>query len=161
MNLVAYFTDHRDALWFTLGFGLLALEAGIFGFASGVLLFTGMGAVVTGLMIYTGVLTGATIPAIASFAIVSMVLAWLFWNVFHRSQIGASAPPPPVSDLVGLRFTLKQDISLTQSTTERYSGIDWKVVVDPSAEPGIMRQGTQVEVVSLDAGIFRVRPVAT
>ncbi|MBF0141826.1 MAG: hypothetical protein HQL74_16330, partial [Magnetococcales bacterium] len=44
---------------------------------------------------------------------------------------------------------------------ERYSGIDWKVVPDPAHAVGIITRGTPVEVVSLDAGVFRVHPVVT
>ncbi|MBF8273974.1 MAG: ybbJ [Magnetococcales bacterium] len=160
MHIVAYLDSHRDALWFAIGFGLLALEAGVFGFTSGILLFTGMGGVLTGLLILTGVLSGATTPAIATFSISSLILATVFWGWFRRLQKKPSAPPPPVSDIVGLSFILKQDISPLESGLERYSGIDWKVVPDPSVETPAILRGTRVEVVSLDAGVLRIRPVA-
>ncbi|MEO5329121.1 MAG: NfeD family protein [Magnetococcus sp. THC-1_WYH] len=159
MTILTYLDTHRDALWFTVGFGLLAVEAGVLGFSSGMLLFTGMGAVITGLMITSGLLSGATVPAIAWFSIISLGLAAAFWKWFLRFQKRPSSPPREVSDLIGLRFILQQDISPLESGVERYSGIDWKVVPDPAHAVGIITRGTPVEVVSLDAGIFRVRPV--
>ena len=88
MTILTYLDTHRDALWFTIGFGLLAVEAGVLGFSSGMLLFAGMGAVVTGLMITSGLLSGATVPAIAWFSILSLGLAAAFWKWFLRFQKG-------------------------------------------------------------------------
>lgn len=158
-EIIHYLDSHRDALWFSIGFALLALEAGVFGFASGVLLFTGLGALVTGLMITSGILSGTPTPAIASFAVTSLVLATLSWKWFRRRHHGPTRPPAPVSDIIGLRFTLKQDVSPLENGVERYSGIDWRVFPDPSQGSPVIPRGTQVEVVTLDAGILYVRPI--
>jgi len=39
---------NQTTLWFIIGFTLLAIELLVFGFASGVLLFGGIGALITG-----------------------------------------------------------------------------------------------------------------
>ncbi|MBF0108273.1 MAG: NfeD family protein [Magnetococcales bacterium] len=157
MDLVSYFDLHREAIWFTIGFTLLGIEAGVFGFATGMLLFAGIGAVGTGLLIFTGLLDGAPTPSMATFATISIIAALLFWKILIRVK-RPSVPPPPVSDLVGLRFLLRQDLSVGQSAMERYSGVDWTVVLDPASGVETIRRETMVEVVSLDAGILRVRP---
>ncbi|MBF0434443.1 MAG: NfeD family protein [Magnetococcales bacterium] len=158
-SIIHYLDSHRDALWFSIGFGLLALEAGVFGFSSGMLLFTGLAALVTGLLITVGLLSGAPTPAIALFAVTSLILAALFWKWFRRIHHGPTRPQAPVSDFVGLRFTLKQDVSLLENGVERYSGVDWRVLPDPSVGSRILPRGTQVEVSALDAGILYVRPL--
>ncbi len=65
----------------------------------------------------------------------------------------------PSSDLIGLEFVVQQDISATQPGTHRYSGVDWKVELDRAAGTESIPAGQRVTVTSLDAGIFRVKPV--
>ncbi|MBF0421994.1 MAG: NfeD family protein [Magnetococcales bacterium] len=161
LDVVNYLNHHRDALWYAIGFTLLALEAGVFGFAVGMFLFTGLGALATGLLIATGLLSGSATSAIATFAITSLVSATLLWKLFHRRQQTANAPPRQVSDIIGLRFVLQQDVGPETRTVERYSGVDWQVVPELAAGSATIPRGTLVEVVSLDAGIFRVRPVTS
>jgi membrane protein implicated in regulation of membrane protease activity len=64
------------------------------------------------------------------------------------------------SDMVGHKFRLEQDVSLTQPGSTRYSGIEWRVEIDTAAECEAIAAGTRVVVTSVDAGVFRVRSTA-
>ena len=52
--MIEYFTNNHDAIWFVLGGLMLVIEAKILGLSTGVLLFTGLGAMLTGFAISMG-----------------------------------------------------------------------------------------------------------
>lgn len=158
-TIVEYFHAQPEALWYALGFAMLAIEAGILGLGSGVLLFAGLGAVSTGLLISVGILSGTQVSAIAAFVILSSLWTVILWRVFRKLQSRKPSPPPPASDFVGHRFVLKGAISHTETANERFSGIVWRVELDPEATIDTVAAGQRVRVTSLDAGIFRVVPV--
>ena len=63
------------------------------------------------------------------------------------------------SDLIGLEFVLTQDISISTPGKTRYSGVDWRVEVSSEAENlASIAAGQRVVVVSVDVGVFRVKP---
>jgi membrane protein implicated in regulation of membrane protease activity len=61
------------------------------------------------------------------------------------------------SDLIGYEFVLQDDISLMSTGSHRYSGVDWKIELDTNAGVDSLSAGRRVVVVSVDAGIFRVK----
>lgn len=150
--------QHLLSFWFILGFILLAIEVAAFGMASGVLLFAGIGALITGMLVFAGVLPN-TIPATTTaFAITSGLSALLLWKPLKRFQ-DSTGTHEPMSDLIGYRFRIEQEVSPTQPGEVRYSGVTWRVEIDLKCTEPLLQAGTLVEVVSVDAGLFRVRPV--
>jgi membrane protein implicated in regulation of membrane protease activity len=158
--MIEYFNSNQHAFWFTLGFGLLVLEALVFGFSSGVVLFTGIGALITGGLLWGGVLPASWLYGIACFGICSGVSAALLWKPLLKFQNFDVPEKDNSSDMIGYKFRLGQDISLTQPGSTRYSGIDWRVEIDAAAESNEIAAGTRVVVTSVDAGVFRVRRAA-
>ena len=63
------------------------------------------------------------------------------------------------SDLIGYEFVLQEDVSSTSPGQHRYSGVDWKIELDASADVDSLSAGQRVVVASVDAGIFRVKSV--
>jgi len=150
--------QHLLSFWLILGLLLLTIEVAAFGMASGVLLFAGIGALLTGVLMAVG-LVPATIPAtLATFAIASGLSAILLWKPLKKFQndVGAQAQ---ASDLIGYQFLLDQDITRSQPGSVRYSGVEWRVEMAPESPVAMLPKGTFVEVVSVDAGVFRVRAV--
>jgi len=158
--MIEYFNSNQHAFWFTLGFALLVLEALVFGFTSGVVLFTGIGALLTGGLLWGDVLPASWLYGIASFGICSSISAALLWKPLLKFQNFDVPEKDNSSDMIGYRFRLGQDISLQQAGTTRYSGIDWRVEIDPADDCDAIAAGTRVVVTSVDAGVFRVRTAA-
>lgn len=144
--------------WFLLGFALLGVEIVAFGMASGVLLFAGVGALVTGGLLWSGIVPETWIASLATFSVSTLASAVLLWGPLKRMQATPAAPAAPTSDLIGHSFRLEQGISTSATGTTRFSGIQWRVEIDSSAGVESIEAGEQVEVVSVDAGVFRVRP---
>jgi len=158
--MIEYFDTHQYAFWFTLGFGLLVLEALVFGFTSGVVLFTGIGALLTGGLLWGEVLPASWLNGIACFGICSSLSAALLWKPLLKFQNFDVPEKDNSSDMVGHKFRLEQDISLTHPGSTRYSGVEWRVEIDTAAASDAIAAGTPVVVTSVDAGVFRVRSAA-
>jgi membrane protein implicated in regulation of membrane protease activity len=158
--MIEYFDTHQYAFWFTLGFGLLVVEALVFGFTSGVVLFTGIGALLTGGLLWGGVLPASWLNGIACFGVCSSVSAALLWKPLLKFQNYDVPEKDNSSDMVGRKFRLEQDVSPARPGSTRYSGVEWRVEIDARADCESIAAGTRVEVTSVDAGVFRVRPAA-
>ena len=154
--MIEYIQAHQSGFWIALGFLLLATEVLVFGFTTIIFLFAGIGAVITGLLMMSGVLAETWISGMACFGISTGIISVLLFKPLRKMQDSPAKVQPQSSDLVGYSFVLQQDITNTQPGTHRYSGIDWKVEIDASAGVDEIKAGQRVEVVSLDAGVFRV-----
>ncbi len=158
--MIEYFNSNQHAFWFTLGFGLLVLEALVFGFSSGVVLFTGIGALLTGGLLWGEVFPASWLYGVACFGISSGVSAALLWKPLLKFQNFDVPEKDNSSDMIGHKFRLEEDISLARPGSTRYSGIDWRVEIDAAEECNEITAGTRVVVSSVDAGVFRVRIAA-
>jgi len=158
---VEYFDTNQHVFWFAAGFALLVLEALAFGFTSGVVLFAGIGALLTGTLMWIGVLPQSWVAGIGSFGLCSALSAAVLWKPLLKLQNQKQRPVHDLSsDFIGHTFILEQTITRTMPGKTRYSGIEWRVEIDESAAVNQIEAGTRVAVASLDAGVFRVRPVS-
>ena len=157
--MIEYIQTHQSGFWIAAGFAMLAAEVLLFGFTTIILLFAGLGALITGLMMMFGLLPETWIAGTSSFGICTGLVSTLLWRPLKKLQDNHTPARKPSSDLIGLEFVLQQDISATQPGTHRYSGVDWKVELDRTAGTETISAGQRVAVTSLDAGIFRVKPV--
>lgn len=155
--MIAYFNAHQTTFWFMIGFALLVIEVLAFGMGSGVLLFAGIGALLTGALMGLGILPATWLAGIAGFAIGSSASAVLLWKPLKHIQDNTAVSQKPTSDLIGHTFRLEQEISPATPGTTRYSGIEWRVELADNADDDRIEAGASVEVVSVDAGLFRVR----
>ncbi len=83
----------------------------------------------------------------------------LLWQPLKRLQGDRAPRKYRSSDLIGLEYVLTQDIITSTPGKTRYSGVDWHVEI--SAEAGVesIAAGQRVAVVSVDVGVFRVKPI--
>ena len=157
--MVDYFSTHLHAFWFTVGFVLLAIELLVLNFSSGFVLFLGLGALLTGGLLWGQVVPLSWLSSIATFTIGSSVITGLLWKPFKALQAkGGLKGKDNTSDFINYEFRLESDISHTQPGKTRYSGIEWSVILDKYVETSV-EKGTLVKVVSIDAGKFYVQPV--
>ena len=157
--MIEYIQTHQSGFWIAAGFMMLAAEVLLFGFTTIIFMFAGLGALITGLLMASGVLPETWIAGISSFGISTGIASALLWKPLKSLQDNHTPSKKQSSDLIGFEFILQQDISATQTGTHRYSGIDWKVELDDAAGVDNIPAGQRVAVTSLDAGIFRVTPV--
>jgi len=132
--MIDWINSNMGTAWFVFGGVLLVIEAFIFGMSTAVLLFAGFGAVITGLLIWVGLVPLTWTASFAVFTVSTVVITALLWIPFKKLQ----------SEPTG---------------TTRYSGIDWKVVLDKAAGGREIAAGEKVKVASVSAGLFRVTPV--
>ncbi len=156
--MIGYFEANQHAFWFAVGFVLLAIEIGFLGLASGIVLFSGLGALLTGVLIWLGWLPQTWLAGIASFGISSFLSAVILWRPLLRFQNQDVPAKDNSSDLIGYEFRLQQPLNTTDHGKTQYSGIEWRVEIDARSGLTSLDSGSQVVVASVDAGVFRVKP---
>lgn len=159
--MIEYFNNHIYSFWFAVGFLLLAVEMLALGFSTGFVLFIGLAGLLTGGLVWFGLVAATWSASIAAFAVSSVVVSAILWKPLKSLQNKQTVPEKDnTSDLIGLTFRLEMDITATIPGRTHYSGIDWKVELDPGTDVKEVTAGTMVRVVSVDAGKFWVIPHA-
>lgn len=157
--MIEYFQDNPSALWFSLGFALLIVEAVIFGFSSGALLFAGLGGVIAGTLMWMNLIPHTGLAGFVAFGLSSSVVAVLLWKPLKALQNTKPPEKDNSSDLIGYQFRLQEEITLMAPGSTRYSGIEWRVEIDNNCGASEIEAGALVKVSSVDAGLFCVTPV--
>lgn len=148
--MIELIVAHPHAFWLSLGGLLLAAE--MLG-GNGYLLWSGVAAVITGLVVWLlpvgwegqGVL----------FAVLTLVAAWLWWRWLNK-RVSEQKPADAHlnqrgQQIVGRRFTL--DTTLVNGRGHmRVGDSSWPVVADAD-----LAAGTQVEVMAVEGITLRVR----
>jgi membrane protein implicated in regulation of membrane protease activity len=156
--VIDYINMHQSGFWIATGFALLAAEVLLFGFTTIVFLFAGIGALITGLAMMSGLLPETWTAGIACFGIATGLISTLLWKPLKNMQDNDVPKKQYSSDFIGYEFVLQQEVTITKPGHHRYSGVDWKVELDSSAG-NRLSAGQKVVVTSLDAGVFRVKPI--
>jgi len=143
-------------VWFAIGFALLAIEILIFGFASGVLLFGGIGALITGALLWFNVVDVNWIFSIGIFAIATALATLLLWFPLKQMQSGAELGNDKSSDLIGYQFRVKSDVSYTVPGSHQYSGVKWRVEISDQSQQDTIAAGNRVKVTGVEPGVFYV-----
>ena len=84
--IVDYIVSHQSEFWVACGFVLLTIEI-VTGFTTGVFLFGGLGALVTGLLMSFGVLPETWIAGVSSAGISSGIVTILLWSPLKKLQM--------------------------------------------------------------------------
>ncbi|MEC8444448.1 MAG: NfeD family protein [Pseudomonadota bacterium] len=139
------------------GLALLAVEIILLGMGTFVLLFLGLGLLLSGVLMLLGLIPETMAAAIWSVSLASVFVTLVLWKPLRRMQTTEVAPPSGNSgDFANdLEFELDADIDKDGGTQVRYSGIDWTL---RSVQPLI--QGTRVRVVRKEVGAFWVEPIS-
>lgn len=154
--MIEYINQHQAEFWLVAGFGLLVLEV-LVGFAAGVFLFAGLGALLTGALMAVGLLPETWIAGIASLGVCAGLATAVLWQPFKNLQGDKHAGKDNSSDLVGYEFVTETDLAPGQPGALHYSGIQWRVELAAGVES--VARGSRVKVVSVEVGVFQVCPV--
>ena len=117
-----------------------------------ILFSVGVGMLTSALLAYSSLISPAT-----SSLVICMLLATAFsLFVFRPSFVNLRSTidnTRAVSDLVGYRFLLVDDVSESQTAVHHYSGIAWRL-----RSRDAIKAGTWVEVTRAELGEFTIRP---
>ena len=84
--MIDYIDMHQPGFWVAVGFALLAAEVLLFGFTTIILFFAGIGALVTGLAMMSGVLPETWTAGIACFGIATGAAGAVLWKPLKKLQ---------------------------------------------------------------------------
>ena len=81
----------------------------------------------------------------------------MLWKPLKWLQ-GDKKPPTQdrTSDLIGYEFILRDRIGDSAESETRYSGVNWRVRLDPELNHGEIEAGSRVRVSGVDVGVFWV-----
>lgn len=136
------------------GLALLVVEVVVLGFSTFVLFFVGLAAVITGGLLYLGILPDSMLSALTSTGVLTGLLAIFLWRPLKTMQNKVDTKKA-TSDLVGHSFVLKEAVSMSNNPVYRYSGIDWQL-----SSENELAAGTVVEVIDVAVGKFVVKAVS-
>ncbi|NVK54325.1 MAG: NfeD family protein [Alteromonadaceae bacterium] len=148
-----WINDNITTALVVAGLLLLTIEVAVLGFATFVLFFVGIAALVTALVFYLGFMEPTYLNAFFSCAFFTAIAAVALYKPLKTMQQKVDKKSV-TGDFTGLRFRLTENIGPTAPGKHTYSGITWKVQSNQS-----IQAGTEVEVVNADVGTFYVEPV--
>lgn len=129
-----------------LGLVLLAIEVMVLGISTFVLLFAGLGLLLTSLSMYMEWIPTTWQWSLIATTAFTLLTGVVLWPIMKRAQ-QTSEHSTVSSDLIGHSFMLPEDVAPDKQTSYRFSGIEWRLV---SSAP--IAKGTMVEVVNLQVG---------
>ena len=153
--VIDYIAGHQSEFWVVLGFALLTVEV-VTGFTTGVFLFSGLGALLTGILMSFGVLPETWIAGVSCTGISTGIITAVLWKPLKNLQGNRPRQKDNTSDLVGHEFVVDSDITPANPGATNYSGISWKVVLDKDAGVDTIEAGQRVSVSSVEVGVFKV-----
>ncbi len=149
---MSIFTENLASTLIVLGFVMLALEVVVFGFSVFILFFLGLACIVSGALIWTTLLPDSLGVAFSLIAFFTVVFAVTLWKPLKKMQ-NSGINHEVKGDFIGHSFVLASNCSVSEASTHRMSGVDWKV---HSKHP--IAAGTMVQVVKVDVGELTVAP---
>jgi len=148
-----YILTHLPQTLVVLGLIFLVIEVLVLGFSTFVLLFVGVGTIITGLLMALGFLPETLVNALLATAVISSLVALVSWKPMKRMQNSVEAHQVE-NGMVGEKFTLEEDLHLGKTVSHRYSGIDWEVKSKQA-----LTAGTEVKIVNMQVGVLTVEAV--
>ncbi|MBR8841824.1 NfeD family protein [Pseudoalteromonas sp. JC3] len=149
---MAFLLEHLAQNLVVLGIACLIVEVAVLGFATFVLFFLGLSLVISGGLMYAGMLDQTWLTALWFNALVTTLLAVFLWKPLRRMQ-DVTDNKEVTSDFAELSFTLEKDLNPDSRIFHTYSGIAWQL---KSKQP--ITAGTPVKVVKKEVGAFWVEP---
>jgi inner membrane protein len=151
-DLIQHFLDHHDHLLYAVAGVALMLELGVLGI-SGPLLFFAIAAVITGLLVSLGIISGWELE-ILFLGVFTVLIAVVLWKPLKKFQ-NTHIPENTSSDMIGRELPVTQTISRNQGSVS-YSGVEWQARLDSSSNENI-ELGTYAKVVAVDGSLLIVK----
>lgn len=147
------FLLHLPQALIVLGLILLGIEVLVFGLSTFVLLFVGIGSILTGILMYVGLLPPTLLNSLLATAILSLIAAVISWKPMKRIQNNVVLNQVE-NGMIGDQFELNEDLEIGQPINHKYSGIDWQVKAQES-----ISAGSTVKIIKMDVGILTVERI--
>lgn len=148
-NVAAYLPQ----LLITSGIALLAIEVLVLGFATFILFFLGISLMLTGLLVWLGLLPDTWSVLMISNAVLTAFLAVFLWKPLRKLQ-NKTDNKKVRSDFDGHRFFTPAAVDGRGLTTYMYSGIKWQLKSEE-----LIAAGIEVEILRAEVGTLWVKPV--
>lgn len=149
---MSFVQEHLSEWLVALGLLLLVIEIAILGFSTFVLFYVGIATVITGSLMFIGILPESILYALVTIAVLSGVLAAVLWKPLKKMQSQTEAPKAE-SDLIGLEFDAPAELGNHKTASYRFSGIEWQLKAKQE-----IPAGSTVKVVKVEVGIMHVEP---
>ena len=147
---MSYLTENMAQVLIVIGLVLMIIEVAIIGFATFVLFFVGIAAVLTGLLMLVNIVPETWSIAAAVTAVLTLLTAAILWGPLKKLQ--TQQDDRSVNhDFNHHEFTLTEDIDHRGLSEYSYSGIVWRL---KSEQP--LAAGTQVHIVRSEVGVLWV-----
>ena len=150
---MAWISSNVTSVLLVAGLLMLAIEVAILGFATFVLFFVGLSALITAGIFYAGVLEATYINAFFSCAVLSAIMALLLYKPLKQMQQQVDQKSV-AGDFDGLRFRITKAIAPDAPGSHKYSGVTWAVNCEAP-----IAAGSEVEVTRAEVGVFHVKEV--
>ncbi|MDC8829644.1 NfeD family protein [Alteromonas gilva] len=149
-----WINDNITTALVVTGLLLLIIEVAVLGFATFVLFFVGIAALVTALVFYLNLLEPTYLNAFYSCALFTALAALVLYKPLKTMQQQVEKKSV-AGDFTGLRFRLAESVGPAAPGKYKHSGITWNVLSNQRIEAG-----AEVEVVNAEVGTFHVEPVS-
>lgn len=136
------------------GLILAAIDILAMGFATFFLTIIGLAIILTGILVFFGLIGEGMLAISLSIALFSIICTLLLYKPLKLLQSNSSAGPTTVhSDLTDMTFTLEEDVGPNLVVNYQYSGIDWKLKAKEH-----ISAGSSVTVYKLEVGEMHIQP---
>ena len=149
-----YIFSHLPQALIVIGLSLLAVDILLLGFSTFVLFFLGIGAIASGILMAMGLIPETLLSSLLATAIISTFITLVGWKPMQRLQNRVELKQID-NDMIGHQFVLTEELTIGQTVTHRYSGIDWQVKAKEQ-----LAAGTEVKIIAIEVGLLTVEPVA-
>ncbi|MGK0370820.1 MAG: hypothetical protein ACJAW1_001061 [Glaciecola sp.] len=151
-----WFANNLIQTVLVIGIVLLIVEVAVLGFSTFFLLFAGLAAVITSILMWVGLIPETFVYSLVSVSAFTVLFAVLLWKPMVSMQKSVDTTRA-TSDLVGYTFVLPEDIIVTAPIENKpmynFSGIQWRL----ESEADIVK-GSVVKVWQIDVGVLWVKP---
>lgn len=148
--MIEWINENFATLLIVLGFTLMVVEVVLLGLAVLMLFFIGLACIVTGALHGAGILPASLMASFGSVAFFTVLFSALLWKPLKKLQ-NTGITKEVKGDFIGHSFVLVDNVSPSQYSRHRLSGVDWKVRSDYP-----LSAGTMVEVVKAEVGELTV-----
>jgi len=155
MDILSYFSDNHANLLFLIAGIAFVLELTVLGL-SGLLLFFAIGTFLTGLLSFTGIISGWE-SEVFSVGLLSGLSALLLWKPFKRFQ-SRKIPVDQSSDLIGRQVQCVEAINHVAGKV-RHSGIDWLARLSSSENSDLIDEGELCVIEKIEGTVLFVAKV--
>ncbi len=157
MEILQHLVDNHNHAFYLVGGISLVVELAVLGLG-GPLLFFGIAAFITGLLINVGLISGWE-AEIFTLAVITAVIALVLWRPLKNFQ-NAGGGADTSSDMIGLTVPVAVDINSKVGGKIRYSAINWNARLAEDSGVEVIAAGESCTIAGVEGTTMLVKPQA-